>query len=125
MNYTIQRLDKRFTYHDKFQYYIGFSNKMSIWNGPLNFTNVQEWFFKTYGWSAEVRNYTEIFDWAYKTAPMMRASGGVIRQQPKDLPHACNPHWSWTNGYEELRIYVASTKELTMFQLAFPKEIPK
>jgi hypothetical protein len=32
----------------------------------------------------------------------------------------CNPHWSWSNSYQDLRIYVATEKELTFFQLAHP-----
>jgi hypothetical protein len=32
-------------------------------------------------------------------------------------PAYCNPHWSWTNGYDDLRIYVSSSTELVFFKL--------
>jgi hypothetical protein len=37
-----------------------------------------------------------------------------------DLPDAVNINWSWTNGYEDLRIYVKSQQELTLFTLKYP-----
>jgi hypothetical protein len=37
-----------------------------------------------------------------------------------DLPNSCNPYWSWTNGYDDLRLYVKSDQELSFFQLANP-----
>lgn len=124
MKYTIQRLDKRFSYHNWFEYYIGFGAKMSYNRGPEQFTQAQEWFFRTYGWSAEIRNYAEMYNWAVKTVPTIRsANKGHIIPVPKERPVACNPSWSWTNGYDDLRIYVATAQELTMFQLAFPKDV--
>jgi hypothetical protein len=59
--------------------------------------------------------------WAQQATAWM-----VSRQRQKasgildDLPAHCNPHWSWTYGYDELWIYVASQKELAFFQLAHP-----
>jgi hypothetical protein len=53
---------------------------------------------------------------------MMRVTGGWAQRPPKTLPDVCNTHWSWTNGYNDLRIYVASDKELTFFQLAHPQD---
>lgn len=122
MRYTVQKLDRRFSYKHFFSYYIGFSNRMSSGQGPLEFTRVQQWFSETYGWSAEIRLYQNIYEWASvsSTVPMMRVSGGWTRPAPKHLPDVCNAHWSWTNGYDDLRIYVASDKELAMFQLKFP-----
>ena len=82
------------------------------------FSKAQQWFFDTYGWSAEIRQYSEIVDWYVRSVPMMRVSKNYQRPLPKDLPAVCNPHWSWTNVYNDLRIYVATDKELSFFQLA-------
>jgi hypothetical protein len=128
MKYTIQRLDGRHTYKNLFQYYIGFSNRMSNNQGPLNFTLAQKWFTETYGWSAEVRQYAEILEWSdIKNAMngLMRRkfSGHPLLKNPgsgyaSDIPEVCNSKWSWTNGYDDLRIYVASDKELSWFQIS-------
>lgn len=91
---------------------------MSSGQGPLRFNQAQKWFTDTYGWSAEVRQYDEIVKWNTKSVPLMRAKGGWISPMPEDLPDVCNPHWSWTNVYGDLRIYVATDKELSFFQLA-------
>ena len=120
MKYTITRLDGRFSYRDWFQYYIGFAGRMSNHQGPKHFNDVLKWFFDTYGWSAEIRQYDQIHKWTsisgqlgIKTQPLRIASGIL------DEPSAhCNPHWSWTNHYPDLRIYVASDQELAFFQLA-------
>jgi len=39
----------------------------------------------------------------------------------EDLPSHCNPHWSWTNGYDDLRIYVRGAAELNFFQLKWSR----
>ena len=125
MKYTIQRLDGRFTYRDWFQYYIGFSQNMSNNQGPLNFDHCLQWFIQTYGWSAEIRQYADMHRWVgmnqSMTQQMIRKFGNnhplSISAAP-DLPTSCNPYWSWTNGYNDLRIYVKSDQELSFFQLA-------
>ena len=123
MKYEIQRLDGRFSYRHLFEYYIKFSNNMSSQQGPLNFSDVQKWFFQTYGWSAEIRIYEKLSRW---TAQVNQVSMGKAFNPTSgtlaDMPEHCNPNWSWTNGYDDLRIYVASDKELAFFQLAFPKK---
>ena len=116
MKYEIAKLDGRFTYRDLFEYYIKFSNSMTRGHGPLHFNSVLEWFRDTYGWSAEIRQYNNMMAWT-------TASRNVMNQFPKatgilsELPDCCNSHWSWTNGYDDLRIYVASDRELNFFQL--------
>jgi hypothetical protein len=52
----------------------------------------------------------------------MSVKGGWVNRVPKDLPDDCNPNWSWTNGYDDLRIYVKDDPELAFFQLAFKSE---
>jgi hypothetical protein len=126
MKYTIQRLDGRHTHKNLFQYYIGFSTRMSNEQGPLNFTLAQKWFTETYGWSAEIRQYADIIEWYNIT----NSIHGIVRRKfsghplfknlgsTSDIPEVCNPKWSWTNGYNDLRIYVATDKELSWFQLS-------
>ena len=121
MKYEIAKLDGRFTYRDLFEYYIKFSNRMAVDHGPLKFNDVMKWFSDTYGWSAEIRQYNNMMSWT-------TASRNVMNQFPKatgilsELPDCCNSHWSWTNGYDDLRIYVASDRELNFFQLRWPCE---
>ena len=115
MKYEIVKLDGRYTHRDLFQYCIKFGQRMGVNRGPLCFTQAQRWFFETYGWSAEIRQYDDIVRW-FKT------NNRWINPTPMDLPPECNPHWSWTNGYDDLRIYVASDAELTFFQLKFSSE---
>ena len=116
MKYTIQRLDGRFSYRKWFDYYIGFSGRMSQNEGPLEFARAQHWFLQTYGWSAEIRQWSDIHTWYTKSVPLIAVKGGWTR--PNVMPKECNPNWSWTNGYNDLRIYVASDKELAFFELA-------
>ena len=121
MKYEIAKLDGRFTYRDLFEYYIKFSNSMTRGHGPLHFNAVLEWFRDTYGWSAEIRQYNNMMSWT-------TASRNVMNQFPKatgilsELPDCCNSHWSWTNGYNDLRIYVASDRELNFFLLKWPNQ---
>ena len=121
MKYEVIRLDGRFTYRDLFEYCIKFSNRMAGDHGPLQFNDALRWFFKTYGWSAEIRDYAKMQKWTVQATQWLgnrqiQQASGILQ----DLPDHCNPHWSWTNGYDDLRIYVATDKELAFFQLALP-----
>ena len=121
MKYEIIRLDGRFTYRDLFAYCIKFSNRMAVDHGPLQFNDAVKWFFDTYGWSAEIRDYTKMQKWTQQATTWMgsralQKASGIL----EDLPDHCNPHWSWTNGYDDLRIYLASERELAFFQLKVP-----
>ena len=113
MKYEIQRLDGRFTYRNLFEYCIKFSGRMSNDRGPLHFARVHKWFADTYGWSAEIRQYSDIVTW-------ISTGNRWLKGNPVDIPEECNEYWSWTNGYDDLRIYVKSTAELNFFQLKFP-----
>ena len=122
MKYQIQKLDRRYRYDAWFEYYIGFSGRMSVGRGPEQFNCAQRWFIDTYGWSAEVKQYEEMYHWnlPLRPAPMISVKGGWVRPRPKQLPLDCNPYWSWTNCYDDLRLYVKSDAELSFFQLKFP-----
>jgi len=120
MKYEIVKLDGRFTYRDLFGYCIKFSNRMAIDQGPLQFNDALEWFRNTYGWSAEIRDYSKMHKWTVQNTQWM---GSLRRAQASGIlektPAHCNPYWSWTNGYDDLRIYTKSQQELTLFQLRF------
>lgn len=120
MKYTIQKLDGRFSYNRDFKYYIGFNTRMSNNQGPLQFTRAIKWFNETYGWSAEIRHWNDIRQWYLTSVPMMSVKGGWVRRADTTLPEECNINWSWANSYDDLRIYIASEKELAFFQLANP-----
>lgn len=123
MKYQVHKLDGRFSYRRWFQYYIGFSNIMAIDRGPLHFNIALEWFTTTYGWSAEIRQYDKIKKWV-STSHLINQKPFANRFRSSEVldtvPAACNPNWSWTNGLEDLRIYVASERELAFFRLRFP-----
>lgn len=119
MKYQIIRLDGRYSHRDLFEYCIKFSNRMSVDQGPLHFNDGVKWFVDTYGWSAEIRDYDKMQKWTIQTTQWMgnyRVAQGVL----EELPEHCNPYWSWTNGYDDLRIYVRSSAEIAFFQLRFP-----
>ena len=122
MKYEIIRLDGRYTYRDLFEYCIKFSNRMAVDQGPLQFNDALKWFFDTYGWSAEIRQYDRMMKWVDTTRSITiqhwknKLGSGILTAPPDH----CNPHWSWTNGYDDLRIYVKSSAETAFFQLKFP-----
>ena len=88
---------------------------MSSHQGPLNFTRVQKWFVDTYGWSVEIRQYSDIVNW-------ISTGNRWLKGRAVEIPEECNEHWSWTNGYDDLRIYVKSDQELNFFLLRWPCE---
>lgn len=122
MKYEIQKLDGRFTYRDLFGYCIKFSSSMARGQGPLHFNSVLEWFRDTYGWSAEIRQYDNIIKWVSNNQLISRQARSPALAQGIliEKPDACNTYWSWTNGYDDLRIYVKSDAELNFFQLRWP-----
>ncbi len=122
MKYRIIKLDGRFSYRKWFEYYIGFSGSMNTGHGPLHFNDATKWFMNTYGWSAEIRQYDKIMKWVDASRSISsqpwsgRSAQGILTEPPEH----CNPYWSWTNGYDDLRIYVKSSAETAFFQLKFP-----
>lgn len=123
MKYTVMKMDNRFSYKKWFDYCIKFSNRMANSHGPLTFNDSIKWMTDTYGWSAEMRQWAAIMAWVH-TSHMI--SGQKFTPSSQRIlpqhPDACNKHWSWTNGYDDLRIYVASDRELNFFQLRWPCE---
>lgn len=121
MKYLVHPLDGRHSYRDWFQYYVGFSAVMGQGHGPMVFNDALRWCTDTYGWSAEIRQYVKIMQWTH--SPWHHSASKSIRLASQMLPERsthCNPNWSWSNAYADLRIYFASSAELAFFQLAHP-----
>jgi hypothetical protein len=93
---------------------------MAVDQGPQKFNDALKWFFDTYGWSAEIRDYSKMQKWTRQSLQWMGNYGRVAQGILEEPSIHCNPHWSWTNGYDDLRIYVKSTAELGFFQLKYP-----
>ncbi len=114
MRYKIVKLDGRWSYRKYFEYAVIFSARMSNWNGPMHFAETQKYFFDTYGWSAEIRQWADIREYYQNVWNYVKPN------PPGVMPECVNSYWSWTNGYDDLRIYVKSSQELTLFQLKYP-----
>jgi len=110
MKYKIQKLDGRYAHREYFAYTIVFQPRMRPdHKGILWFNDVKRWFERTYGASSEIREWRE----------MLRYHNAFISYMEKEkLSDHVNFNWSWSNGYEDLRIYVKSDKELSFFKLA-------
>lgn len=74
------------------------------------FNQAIQWMIKTWGWSAEVRQWYEI-----KHYTDMSSFAAKSKQV---YPLECNSYWTWSNGFDDLRIYLQSDKELAFFQLS-------
>ena len=121
------KMDNRVTYKKWFDYCIKFPNRMAVGHGPLNFNDAIKWMTETYGWSAEMRQWASIMSWVGTSQMLHQQSGGTMTLATGILeqhPDICNMNWSWTNGYDDLRIYLASDRELNFFQLKWPNEHP-
>jgi len=90
---------------------------MRLNQGPVNFNRALKWFIDTYGYSAEVRHYSEIKKY-YRSMKQFGISPAVPDSVDDNV--FCNPLWSWTLGYNDLRVYVANEREVVFFQLAHP-----
>jgi hypothetical protein len=117
MHYTTKKLDGRYVYRDYFAYCLAFSINMSGQHGPIAFNDALKWFTDNYGWSAEVRQWHKIKQWSLGHAKLGLPIAIGLANQTSEY---CNPHWSWTNGQNDLRIYLASDLELAFFQLRHP-----
>jgi hypothetical protein len=121
MKYTVIRLDGRYSYRQNFGFYLGFSMTMARQHGPIDFNDAITWFTAHYGWSAEIRQWYNIERWTNPTKLGVPMAAGILAS-----PSAhCNPYWSWSNGFKDLRIYTASEQELAFFQLAHPVDQKK
>lgn len=121
MKYNLIRLDNRFSYRKHFEFYLGFAHAMARVQGPVMFNDALVWFTKHYGWSAEIRQWTKIYQWNETT----KFSTVIANKMPLTSHHHCNPNWSWSDSHRDLRIYVASEAQLVFFRMAFVFESDK
>lgn len=118
--YTIKHLDGRFSYREWFSCYLSFSGTMYRQQGPWHFSLAQKWFISTYGWSAEIRQYAEMHRWLDLQNSMVHFPNYRPAALDMNIEDICNPYWSWSNHYHDLRIYLKSDKELAFWQLRQP-----
>ena len=111
MKYHVQPLDRRFSYNDRFELFISFGEDANKERSILNFNQALQWMIQTWGWSAEVRQYYEL---------VKRQTLWGLLGQNSQLPEICNTNWTWSNGFDDLRIYLKTQQELAFFQLAHP-----
>ena len=111
MKYKIRKLDGRYSYKEFFKYCIVFNNTM-IDKQVESFNDCVQWFTKTYGPSTEIRQWKDIHRYYYTM--------GISFLDDTNIPDYVNRNWSWTNGYDDLRIYIKGDKELSFFKLAIP-----
>jgi hypothetical protein len=121
MKYSVVNLDGRYAFRDKFKYYLGFSTVMTRQQGPIAFNDAMCWFTERYGWSAEIKQWHHINRWTGNQLSGIAVASGILAEPSSH----CNPYWSWSNGYQDLRIYLASQQELAFFQLAHPVDQKK
>ena len=111
MKYTVKKLDGRFAYNNHFEYCIEFPRNQF---GPFDFHHAMMWMITTYGYSAEVRDFMQIRS--------MLAKRQQFKVPDSDTPEFVNMNWSWTNGAENLRMYIKDEKILTLFKLKWLQE---
>ena len=116
MKYTVTKLDGRYSYRQNFEFYLGFASSMARQQGPIDFNDAMTWFTERYGWSAEIKQWHHIDRWSSVSKLGLPIALGILAEP---TPH-CNPHWSWSNQFTDLRIYLASEQELAFFQLTHP-----
>ena len=107
MQYQVARLDGRFSHSGSFDYVLEFSK--SLWSngtGVLDFDRARRWMNRTYGWSQDVEIQSSI--------KRLQSIHPGVAVQDEDM----NQHWAYSVIYKDYRIYLASEKELTFFQLA-------
>jgi hypothetical protein len=107
MKYLVTRLDRRYSHSGVFDYMLEFSkNTRGNGTGVLDFDRARRWMNRTYGWSQDVEIQSAI-KWLGSVRP-------DVTVQVEDM----NQYWAYSVAYKDYRIYLASEKELTFFQLA-------
>ena len=106
MKYQVTKLDLRYSHSGSFGYVLEFSKNTWAGTGVLDFDRARRWMNRTYGWSQDVETRSAI-----RRLESVRLD---VTVQAEDT----NPHWAYSVAYKDYRIYLASEKELTFFQLA-------
>lgn len=110
--YQVKTLDSRYRYCRWFDYCVEYPKNMAVNSGPLLFDLGIQWCVNTWGHSAEIRTWEQVYEWYTKETVMSKFAKNV----PKDMPNSCNRLWSWSN-HDQLRIYFKSDAELMFFNL--------
>lgn len=106
--FSVKKLDGRFSYFNDFDYMITYSRNMRVGEAPLLFSEHLEWFSNTYGWSMNIELWSDAKHW-YD----MKNSVNTQQHHPDHV----NPHWSFCTRFKELRIYVKDDQVLEFFRL--------
>lgn len=103
MKLKVKKLDKRFTGHDKWQYYIDFQRNHMEEDAREWFFAVRVWCWETWGPGRETNQYYS----------KKLESNPNIHPEVKDK----NESWSWINDEYKFRIYLKGNEEATLFTL--------
>ena len=106
MRYEVVKLDKRHSWYNHFDYMLEFSKRTWVGTGVLDFDRSRRWMNQTWGWSQDVKTRDELV--------VRRMDPVNLVVQDEDI----NLHWAYSVQYNDYRIYLASDKELSWFQLA-------
>ena len=106
MKYQVTQLDRRYSHSSSFGYVLEFSKNTRAGTGVLDFDRARRWMNRTYGWSQDVEIQSAI-KWL-----------GSVRTDVTVQVEDMNRYWAYSVAYKDYRIYLASEKELTFFQLA-------
>ena len=101
MKCKIRKLDKRFTYHEYFDYIIEFTNDMSRFRGPENYILLTESLRDSFEPSVELKVWSVIKDW--------NTQKELIGLETEDKSTKfCNKNWAYTtlDHDNSLKIYV-------------------
>jgi hypothetical protein len=104
MKIKVRKLDRRFTGHDKWQYFVDFkpSNYLTE-DAKEYFFAVRVWCWEQWGPSREANRY--------HSSKLERSP--ELHPEVKDK----NPNWSWIIDDYKFRIYLRSLDEAAMFTL--------
>lgn len=103
MKIKVKKLDKRFTGHDKWQYYVDFKQTSITEDAREWFFAVRVWCWEQWGPSREAGQF---YSRRLETNPS-------VHPEPKDK----NLHWAWMNDEYKYRIYLQGNNEAALFTL--------
>ena len=92
--YRIRELDYRFNYHKTFRFMVDWKKILNV-SGVIPFHNARKWCNETWGFGTDVDTHIVAIN-----------AGEQV-----------NPHWAYCAQYDQYRIYLTGTQELSWFQL--------
>ena len=92
--YRIRELDYRFNYHKIFRFMVDWKKILNV-SGVIPFHYARKWCNETWGFGTDVDTHIVA----------LKAGEQV------------NPHWAYCAQYDQYRIYLTGTQELSWFQL--------